>query len=441
MPTAVEKLRSLLDDRDLFEQRREDLMPLWIEGLNERLETGIESVPVLRKLVDEVGIHQINSLEDIVPLLFAHTNYKSYPPAFIARGRWEAMNKWLDTVSTQRVDVDTTGVIDQDDWLARLREAGHMVLATSGTSGKNSFLPNTRDDAAFSMRGMVPSLQWAFGIEPRQDRPVFFLAPKYGPTRASTLYRTLAESYGRPGERHFLTDEPLRLNDMTRLAELRKAMADGVAKPSEIAAHEAATAERAREMDARLHALIDKILAARDEPVILAGFWPQYWTIVEAARKRGLTSAHFHPDTVMTAGGGTKGANLPDDHEEQILTFFGLGQHRLLGGYGMSELSIAMPRIDGRYRMAPWVVPLVLDRDGTTLQPHEGLVTGRFAFFDLALDGRWGGAITGDEVEADFTKASSSIVGGSVRRYSDLGDGDDRLTCAGTIDAFVRGMI
>jgi hypothetical protein len=42
MPTAVEKLRSLLDDRDLFEQRREDLMPLWIEGLNERLETGIE---------------------------------------------------------------------------------------------------------------------------------------------------------------------------------------------------------------------------------------------------------------------------------------------------------------------------------------------------------------------------------------------------------------
>ena len=441
MPTAVEKLRSLLDDRGLFEHHRDDLMPLWIEGLNERLEQGVATIPVLRKLVDETGVRKITKLDDVLPLLFAHTNYKSYPPAFITRGRWDAMNKWLDTVSTQRVDFDVTGVTDQDSWLARLHENGHMVLATSGTSGKNSFLPNTRDDAAFSMRGIVPSLQWVFGIEPKQDRPVFFLSPKYGPTRVSTLYRTLAEAYGRPGARYFLTDEPLRLSDMSRLAELRKAMADGTAKPSEIAAHEAAVAERAREMAERLDALIDTILASLDEPIILAGFWSQFWSIVEAARRRGMTSAPFHPDSVLVGGGGTKGANLPDDYQEQILSFFGVTQERFLGGYGMSELSVAMPRIGDRYRMAPWVVPLVLDREATTLQPLDGLVTGRFAFFDLALDGRWGGIITGDQVQADFSGPTSSIVDGSVRRYSDLGDGDDKLTCAGTIDAFVRGMV
>jgi hypothetical protein len=120
MPTAVQKHRSLLGDRDLFEHRRDDLLPLWIEGLNERLETGVQSIPVLRKLVDNVGIRRISSLDDVVPLLFAHTNYKSYPPAFIARGRWDAMNKWLDTVSAQRVEVDITGVTDQDSWLAWL---------------------------------------------------------------------------------------------------------------------------------------------------------------------------------------------------------------------------------------------------------------------------------------------------------------------------------
>jgi hypothetical protein len=143
----------------------------------------------------------------------------------------------------------------------------------------------------------------------------------------------------------------------------------------------------------------------------------------------------------MVGGGGTKGTDLPPDYQEQILSYFGMSQDRFLGGYGMSELSVAMPRIGDRYRMAPWVVPLVLDREGTKLEPYDGLVTGRFAFFDLALDGRWGGMITGDQVQADFTGPTSSIVDGSVRRYTDLGDGDDKLTCAGTIDAFVRGMI
>jgi hypothetical protein len=442
MATAVEKLRGLLDDRDLFEQRREDLVPLWIQGLNERLEMGVERIPVVRKLVDSIGLTRIASLEDVVPLLLAHTNYKSYPAPFIAKGRWDGMNTWLGTLSSERVEVDVAGVVDQDEWLARLHAAGHMVLATSGTSGKNSFLPNTRGDAEFSMRGMVPSLQWVFGIEPRQDRPVFFLSPKYGPTRAPTLYRTLAEAYGRPDARFFLTEQPLRLTDMSRLAELRKKMADGTAKPSEIAAHERAVAERAAEMQRRLDALVETILEHRREPMIIAGFWAQFWTIVEAARRQGLTSAEFHPETVLVAGGGTKGANLPPDHQEQILGFFGVGQDRLLGGYGMSELSVAMPRIGGRYRPAPWIVPLLLDREATTLvDPSEGATTGRFAFFDLALEGRWGGHITGDQVEVDISTPSWSISDGSVRRFTDLGDGDDKLTCAGTIDAFVRGML
>jgi hypothetical protein len=442
MTTAINKLRSLLDDRDIFGHRREDLMPLWIEALNERLEFGVQQIPVVRRLVDETGTKSIEKLEDVIPLLFAHTTYKSYPPAFIAKGRWDGMNKWLDTVSSQRVEVDVTGVTDQDAWLDRLREAGQMVLATSGTSGKNSFLPNTAGDADFSLKGMVPSLQWVFGVEPKQDRPVFFLSPKYGPTRATTFYRTLAEAYGRPDARYFLTDERIRLSDMTRLAELRKAIADGTARPSEIAAQETATAERAAVMSQRLEEMVDTILAMRDEPVIIAGFWAQFWTIVEAARARGLKSAPFHPDTVLMGGGGTKGAVLPPDYQGQILDFFELGQDRFFGGYGMSELSVAMPRIGDRYNVAPWIVPLLLDKDATSLvDPVDGMATGRFAFFDLSIDGRWGGAITGDQVDADFTTPNVTFVDGSVRRYTDLGDGDDKLTCAGTIDAFVRGMI
>jgi hypothetical protein len=317
-----------------------------------------------------------------------------------------------------------------------------MVLATSGTSGKNSFLPGTRDDIDFSMRAIVPSLFWNFGIAPAQDRPVFILGPKYGPTRAPLYSRTMAEAYGRADARFFLTDEPLRISDITKMAALRKAMADGTAMPSDIAAQEQQAGERAAEMDARLAQLIDSILDLRAEPLIISGFWPQLWTMLETARERGVPPGSFHPETVLIAGGGTKGATLPDDFQQQVLQFFGLEPDRLLGGYGMSELSAAMPRLDGRYRVAPWVIPLVLDREGTTLLNRTDRATeGRFAFFDIALDGRWGGLISGDHVTADLGGRSPAVLDGSIRRYTDLEGGDDKLTCAGTIDAFVRGSM
>jgi hypothetical protein len=88
------------------------------------------------------------------------------------------------------------------------------------------------------------------------------------------------------------------------------------------------------------------------------------------------------------------------------------------------------------------VIPLILDDAGEKLQsPASGLVEGRFAFLDLALDGRWGGCITGDHVVADFSTPTVTIVPGSIQRYSELEGGDDKLTCAGTIDAYVRGMV
>jgi hypothetical protein len=317
-----------------------------------------------------------------------------------------------------------------------------MVMATSGTSGKNSFLPGTPGDIDFSMRAIVPSLTWNFGIAPRQDRPVFVLGPKYGPTRAPLYSRTMAEAYGRPDVRFFLTEEPLRISDITRMAALRKAIADGTAMPSEIAAEEQQAAERAERMEARLAELIDIILELRGQPQIISGFWPQLWTMLETARRRGVPAGSFHPETVLIAGGGTKGATLPDDFQDQVLQFFGLGADRVLGGYGMSELSAAMPRRDGRCRTAPWIIPLILDREGTTLLNRtDGPVDGRFAFFDVALEGRWGGLISGDHVTADLGGDDLAVIDGTIRRYTDLEGGDDKLTCAGTIDAFVRGSM
>jgi hypothetical protein len=145
---------------------------------------------------------------------------------------------------------------------------------------------------------------------------------------------------------------------------------------------------------------------------------------------------------VITGGGGTKGADLPDDYEQQILDFFGLTRANVQLGYGMSELSAGCPMVDDRYRPMPWVIPLILDDAGEALlHADDGLVEGRFAFFDVSIDGRWGGVVTGDRVVADFSTPNVSVVHGSVVRYSELEGGDDKLTCAGTVDAYVRGVM
>lgn len=443
MGAVADKLCAFLDEPDPFEHTYAELEPMWIDAFNERLAERREQIPVLAKLCESTGVDQVSSLAEIVPLLFAHSNYKSYPTALVTKGKWKGMNQWLDTISSQRVrDLDVEGVTDQDEWIERLHANGHMVMATSGTSGKNSFLPGTRGDVDFSLRAMVPSLMWNFGVQPKQDRPVFVLGPKYGPTRAPLYNRTMAEAYGRPDARFFLTDEPLRISELTRMAALRKAMADGTAMPSDIATAENHAAERAAQMDARLAELIDLIIDFREEPQVISGFWPQLWTMVETARRRGIPAGSFHPDTVLIAGGGTKGASLPDDFQAQILGFFGFGQERVLGGYGMSEMSAAMPRQGNRCRTAPWIIPLVLDREGQTLLNHtDGRTEGRFAFFDVALEGRWGGLVSGDHVTADLGGASPAVLDGTISRYTDLEGGDDKLTCAGTIDAFVRGSM
>ncbi|MFV8164791.1 hypothetical protein ACNQVK_22350 [Mycobacterium sp. 134] len=65
----------------------------------------------------------------------------------------------------------------------------------------------------------------------------------------------------------------------------------------------------------------------------------------------------------------------------------------------------------------------------------------RGAFFDLSLEGRWGGVISGDRIDADFGEChcghQGPTVGPDITRYADLGG--DKITCSGTIDAYVRG--
>lgn len=86
-----------------------------IETLDAHFQQRRQQVPVLAQRAEAEGITQIASREDMIPLLFPHTTYKSYPESLIAKGQWATMNRWIDSVSTHRVtDVDVSDVTDVD---------------------------------------------------------------------------------------------------------------------------------------------------------------------------------------------------------------------------------------------------------------------------------------------------------------------------------------
>ena len=150
---------------DVFDRSYPDLEARQLEAARELFAERREQIPVLRRRAAESGVDEIRSLDDLVPLLFAHTSYKSYPASFVEQGRWDRLLQWMQTLSTQTVtDVDVEGVTDVDDWMDRLRAAGHMVLATSGSSGKVSFLNQTTGDRELKKRHFKHSMQPSYRL-------------------------------------------------------------------------------------------------------------------------------------------------------------------------------------------------------------------------------------------------------------------------------------
>ena len=306
MSTAYEQLIAFSDVPPDDWPGRADLEPLWLQAANERLAQQRERIPVLGRLADRSVSNSIERLDDLVPLLFAHSNYKSYPEGFITKGRWDLMNKWLDTLSSVRVDnVDVEGVTDQDEWVDRLHAAGHKAYVTSGTTGKNSFLPQTQADEDLSLKMLIRSTQRQALFADGERHPIFIFGPKRGHHRAALHFRTMVETFGRPDASYFLTEEPMRVAEITRLGDLRTRIADGTAMPSEIAAFERETAAKQAANAERLDMLMDALIEHRHEPMYVVGFWAQYWLLVErgsGARRRKRVSSIPIPSSPAAAG-------------------------------------------------------------------------------------------------------------------------------------------
>ncbi|MCW2527576.1 MAG: hypothetical protein JWM76_2436 [Pseudonocardiales bacterium] len=428
---------------------RDDLEDLQLRAAQERLDQLRPLIPVLDQRCTEIGRGDVKSREDLVPLLFSHATYKSYPASFVSKGQWGRLSTWLQTVTAPAVgEVDTTGVTDIDDWLARLKAAGLHIVATSGTTGKNSFLLMDETDVLAAQAMSVVFFGFPHRPTPTNDRPAILLVPGTSPMRYSYGFQAYGRAFGRPGAIHTLSDEPMRVADNIRAATLRRSMADGSITPAELAAAGAEDEARRTRMDTAIRAITEKILSYRGEPQFILGPWATWWRIMELAREQGVPDGTFHPETIASITGGLKGMTLPNDYQEQMARF--LGDVRRPNLYAMSEISTVAPMCEsGLYHVAPWMVLLILDEAGERLlDPDEsGWVTGRVAFYDPVWQSRWGGIVTGDRATASYSHhcecgRQGPVIEDSIQRYSELsGAADDKLTCGGTIEQYIRGVV
>jgi hypothetical protein len=438
----------LVNAEERFAIPYSDLRQLQVEAMNERFQDRKSRIKLLGFRAKESGVTEIRSREDMVPLLFPHTAYKSYPESFLTEQKWDRLGKWLGTVSPYPIaPIETADIADIDEWIERLSAKGHYVSCSGGTTGKSAMLITSEKDMDWSRTDTIGVFSWGSGVKPERDRRMFGVAPTADVPKNVTIREAQRAAFGDPRFEHFrLPVPPITVGQLTKMVVLRKAIADGTARPEQIADFEATSKEREETLEKAYIVSAEALVAARADKLFVSGMWNALYHVAQLVREMGYSAKDFHPDNCIYVGGGLKRAQLPPDYQEFVYGTFNIPANRKFQNYSMQELNSGMPRCQkgDRYHVPPWMVPFILNQDGDALLPHsDGEIEGRAAFFDLALDGRWGGVITGDKISLDLSPCACGNAGPSIRdnivRYADL-EGDDKIGCAGTVDAYVRGL-
>lgn len=431
---------------------RDELAALQLEGMARRFADHRQSIEMVRKLADRLEIKELKTFDDVAPLFFAHTAFKSYPAFLLDKKRFDLMTKWLQKLTTCDLSgVDCGGCDSIDDWIDHLDAGSDLrVITSSGTTGTISIIPKDAEGGFYAMKLWRLFLFQTFGKEPTEEElnPVVdviwpnYSRGKLGHLRMVELLKR--EFTGNDESRfHALYSDAISTDLMFLASKLRAAASRGELDRVEIdpkllerkAEFEAMEARRPEEMKAFFDRMTTELAGKR---VFMTGTYTLMYELAVAGLERGVKSA-FARDSAILTGGGTKGHVLPDDYMDVIKEF--LGVDRIQEGYGMSEISAFHWACDeGRYHVQPWIIPYVLDPDTSEPLARKGEQTGRAAFYDILNRSHWGGIISGDEITIDWDTPcscglTSVAIAHEIMRYSEKqGIEDDRITCNATQD-------
>jgi acyl-CoA synthetase (AMP-forming)/AMP-acid ligase II len=441
-----------------FTLTRDEIDRLHLEGARRRFAELRPRLSVLDRLATDQGVDAIDTIDDLAPLLFPHTVYKSYPISYLERASFDKLTKWLAGLTTTDIShVDASGVESIDDWIDLLEaETDLMVQHTSGTTGKLSFVPRTKAQwretiihSAIIMRDW-----WGPGKGPdilRDGMPIIIPGYRYGAAATQRGNSIQVEIYAKGEENALFLYPDARFSaDIASLGgRLRAAEARGEAGILDIPPVLLERREKLLELEKRRGADLEHFFAEAQrrfggKDVYLTAMWAILYDWADEGLKRGFRNI-FGPNSVLLTGGGKKGKEMPDNWRERVLEFLGFGNFYEM--YATSELmGLCMMCEHGHYHVPPVIVPFLLDPATGRPLPRKDGTKGRMAMFDLMPNTYWAGLVTGDEITLSGWETPCACgrtgphVIPPVRRYSEGEGGDDRIVCAGAPEAHDRAL-
>src|ERR1700738_1355598 len=327
---------------------RAELEELQRKAMSIRFQQHRDSIEMLRKLADRLGVTEVNDFNDVVPLFFSHTAFKSYPAALVDNKRFDLMTQWLDKLTSHDLSrVDTQGCNSIDEWIDRLDQQTPLeVITSSGTTGTLSILPKDKQGAEEGMVLWKICLFQTFGEDPteQQLQPAVeviwpnFASGKLGHLRIASMIKR-GFTGGDETKFHPLYSGSVDTDLMFLASKMRAAASRGELDRLEIDPALAARKDEFIAMQARqpqeLDAFFTRITEElRGKRVFMIGTYSLMYDIAKAGLERGIKEV-FAKDSAILTGGGMKGIGRTADFLDVITEF--LGVDRIQVGYGFSE--------------------------------------------------------------------------------------------------------
>ena len=437
---------------------RDLLHQLQTEALKLRFEDHRNRIPMLTKLADKQGITGISEIDDVLPLLFEHTIYKSYPDFLLEKGEYGKLTRWLDRLTPYDLSkLDCSGCESIHGWMDLISRVTELdPITSSGTTGTMSFTPKDRKDwRNYILGGFRIQLLQKFG-EPPSDADLNEKIHVCWPTHAdghTAFYRSpmyYKEYFAKGSNAHFhpMMTTPGDTDLMYLAARLRAAQARGDSRvnvPPALLARRGELEAEERERPAKVKAWVDELVQKLEgERVFILAPAQLIYDVAKPALAEGKR-CNFAPNSSVTSGTGGKGFNMPDDWQQVVDDFLNFGRKNYGYFYSFSEqCGMHVQCEHGRLHLTPWSIPLILDAQTSELLPREGRQKGRAAFFDVSMNGAWGGLITGDSVEIDWSECpcgrTTAHLSDSITRFGVEQGGSDKISCTATPEAHDDAM-
>jgi hypothetical protein len=434
---------------------------LYLSGIRRRFEQFHQTIPMLERLASNEGVSEIRDIGDVVPLLFDHATYKSYPVSLLDNYRFPQLTAWLNKLTTHDLSkVDVSKCRSIDEWMQTLKRETPMAVGhTSGTSGTMSFLPFSRAEL---YRGFYQWLILYFqrfgqqgpGVKPVTPLNIHCIYPFFrdGGSVSCRGNDAVVELITGSEGRFHAAYPGYQSADLTRLSALhRAAVARGTVEHLKVSADLLARRDEfiALQRDIPNHTsrfLADQCAKLKGQRVFFWGATNMIYAMSAEGLKNGLHHM-FTPESVVMSGGGGKGVVLPPGWQDTIKEFLGVDNINTV--YGMSETA-GSPMVQcerGHYHAGPALVPFILDPVTNAMLPRKGRVTGRFASYDLIADSHWGGFITGDEVTMECDEPcgcgrTGPYLLASIARFTDKPGavGEEKINCAATQETYEEAL-